>query len=197
MKTVQADVACRGFFCCLIRAIEEAVVGDVVRVLEKFQSSDMDDEKVRMAARNMLTGFLEGKRLRKTPERYAILDKVLQLRAHFDIMALHRAMEEDAYHVSRATIYNTMELLVECGLVRKHQFGNRHAQFEKVIDTSNHHHLMCIECGKIKEVKDTELIRYMNSRKYPSFTTQHFALYVYGICNRCARRLKKATVDKK
>ena len=196
MKTVQADVACRGFFCCLIRAIEEAVVGDVVRVLEKFQSSDMDDEKVRMAARNMLTGFLEGKRLRKTPERYAILDKVLQLRAHFDIMALHRAMEEDAYHVSRATIYNTMELLVECGLVRKHQFGNRHAQFEMLLDATNHHHLMCTECGRIKEVKDQELIRYMNSRKYPSFSTQYFSLYVYGICSRCARKLRNATSEK-
>lgn len=157
----------------------------------------MVEEKAKIAAKNTLTAFLEGKQLRKTPERYAILEKVLEINSHFDIMSLYRAMEQDTYHVSRATIYNTMELLVECGLVRKHQFGNRHAQFEKVIDTSNHHHLMCIECGKIKEVKDTELIRYMNSRKYPSFTTQHFALYVYGICNRCARRLKKATVDKK
>ena len=156
----------------------------------------MDDEKARMAARNALTAFLEGKRLRKTPERYAILDKALSLRAHFDIMALYRAMEEDAYHVSRATIYNTMELLVECGLVRKHQFGNRHAQYELLHDAANHHHLMCTECGRIKEVKDTELIKYMNSRRYPSFSTQYFSLYVYGICSRCARRMRSAAVDK-
>ena len=156
----------------------------------------MDETKARISARNMLTAFLEGKRLRKTPERYAILDKVLELSAHFDIMSLYREMEQDSYHVSRATIYNTMELLVECGLVRKHQFGNRHAQYEKVLDATNHHHLMCTECGKIKEVKDTELIKYMNLRKYPSFSTQYFALYVYGICSRCARRMKKATSEK-
>ncbi|MGN1246851.1 MAG: Fur family transcriptional regulator [Muribaculaceae bacterium] len=156
----------------------------------------MDDVKAKMAAKNLLTAFLEEKRLRKTPERYAILDKVLEQSSHFDIMSLHGKMERDAYHVSRATIYNTMELLVECGLVRKHQFGNRHAQYEKVLDATNHHHLMCTECGSIKEVKDTELIKYMNSRKYPSFSTQYFALYVYGICNRCARRIKKATAEK-
>ena len=155
----------------------------------------MDETKARISARNMLTAFLEGKRLRKTPERYAILDKVLELSAHFDIMSLYREMEQDAYHVSRATIYNTMELLVECGLVRKHQFGNRHAQYEKVLDATNHHHLMCTECGKIREVKDTELIKYMNSSKYPSFSTHYFALYVYGICSRCARRMKKATTE--
>ena len=105
----------------------------------------MDETKARNAARNLLTAFLEGKRLRKTPERYAILDKVLELSAHFDIMSLYREMEQDSYHVSRATIYNTMELLVECGLVRKHQFGNRHAQYEKVLDATNHHYLMCTE----------------------------------------------------
>lgn len=148
-----------------------------------------------MAARNMLTAFLESKKLRKTPERYAILEKVLELNSHFDIMTLYHEMEQDAYHVSRATIYNTMELFAECGLIRKHQFGNRHAQYEKVSDTWNHHHLMCLECGKIKDVKDTELIKYMNSRKYPSFSTQYFALYVYGICSRCARRLKKAATE--
>ena len=111
-------------------------------------------------------------------------------------MSLYREMEQDSYHVSRATIYNTMELLVEGGRVRKHQCGNRHAQYEKVLDATNHHHLMCTECGKIKEVKDTELIKYMNLRKYPSFSTQYFALYVYGICSRCARRMKKATSEK-
>ena len=145
----------------------------------------------------MLTAFLEGKRLRKTPERYAILDKVLELSAHFDIMSLYREMEQDAYHVSRATIYNTMELLVECGLVRKHQFGNRHAQYEKVLDATNHHHLMCTECGKIKEVKDTELIKYMNLRKYPSFSTQYFAHYMNPISSRSARPNKNPTQHNK
>ena len=156
----------------------------------------MIDEKAKIAARNKLTMFLEGKRLRKTPERYAILDKVFSCNSHFDIMTLYKKMEEDSYHVSRATIYNTMDLLAECGLVRKHQFGDQHAQYEKVCDTSNHHHLICMECGKIKEVKDAEFIKYMNTIKYPSFSTSYFALYVYGVCNRCARKLKRVSQEK-
>lgn len=151
----------------------------------------MIEEKSKIAAKNKLTLYLESKKLRKTPERYAILDKVFSCNSHFDIMALYKKMEEDSYHVSRATIYNTMDLLTECGLVRKHQFGNQHAQYEKVCDTTNHHHLICTECGKIKEVKDVEFIRYMNTIKYPSFSTSYFMLYVYGICNSCARKLKR------
>ena len=158
---------------------------------------DMIDEKAKIAAQNKLTMFLESKKLRKTPERYAILDKVMSFNSHFDIITHNKKMEEDSYHVSRATIYNTMDLLADCGLVRKHQFGNQHAQYEKVCDTSNHHHLICVECGKIKDVKDTEFIKYMNTIKYPSFSTSYFALYVYGICNRCARKLKKESQENK
>lgn len=157
----------------------------------------MIEEKTKIAAKNKLTLYLESKNLRKTPERYAILDKVFSCNNHFDIMELYKKMEDDAYHVSRATIYNTMDLLTECGLVRKHQFGSQHAQYEKVCDTTNHHHLICTECGKIKEVKDAEFIKYMNTIKYPSFSTSYFMLYVYGICNSCARKLrKKSKIEK-
>lgn len=151
----------------------------------------MLDDKSKIAARNKLTLYLESKRLRKTPERYAILDKVLSFNGHFDIVTLYHEMEMGAYHVSRATLYNTIDLFSDCGLVRKHQFGNQHTQYEKVCDTSNHHHLICTECGKIKEVKDAEFLKYMNTIKYSSFTTSYFTLYVYGICNSCARKLKK------
>ena len=68
----------------------------------------MDETKARNAARNLLTAFLEGKRLRKTPERYAILDKVLELSAHFDIMSLYREMEQDSYHVRSTTLWSCL-----------------------------------------------------------------------------------------
>ena len=157
----------------------------------------MDETKARISARNMLTAFLEGKRLRKTPERYAILDKVLELSAHFDIMSLYREMEQDSYHVSRATIYNTMELLCNCSLVRKHQFGtNKQSLYEKVISTGNHHHLICTECGKIKEVKDLELIHLIGDRKYGSFSVSYISLYVYGVCATCRRKKRKSKTTK-
>ncbi len=152
----------------------------------------MVDDKIKISAKAKFTLYLEGKKLRKTPERFAILDKIFSINDHFDIESLYLSLEQDSYHVSRATVYNTMDLLCDCGLVRKHQFGNLQAQYEKVGGAVNHHHLICTECGKIKEVKDNEFISYMNSKKYPAFTTSYFSLYVHGLCNNCIRKLKKA-----
>ena len=58
-----------------------------------------------------------------------------------------------------------MELFCACGIVRKHQFGTREALYEKIVSSGNHHHLICSDCGKIKEVKDSELLKYIGMQK--------------------------------
>lgn len=152
----------------------------------------MIEEKNKIMARNKFTLFLNSKQLRKTPERFAILDKIFSINDHFDIESLHYMMESSSYHVSRATLYNTINLLIECGLVRRHIFDNQQSKYEKVINNSlNHQHLICTECGKIKEVKDNEFSAYMNARKFNAFTTSYFQLYIYGVCNNCIRKRKK------
>lgn len=156
----------------------------------------MVEDKTKIIAKAKLTSYLESKKLRKTPERYAILDKIFSTNDHFDIESLYLSLEKDSYHVSRATVYNTIDLLCECGMVRKHQFGNQMAQYEKVSAAINHHHLICTECGKIKEVKDPEFLAYMNSKKYPAFSISYFNLYVYGVCNNCLRKNKRIEKEK-
>ena len=151
----------------------------------------MADDMSRISARAALTEYLKVKKLRKTPERYAILDKVYEMATHFDIDALYADIEKDGYHVSRATIYNTMELLTDCGLVRRHQFGSQPAQYECVAGLSTHIHLICQQCGKIKEAKDPELIAFMKNRNYSAFHQAFFNMYVYGLCSACARRNKR------
>jgi Fur family ferric uptake transcriptional regulator len=155
----------------------------------------MVEDKTKISARNKFTVYLTEKKLRKTPERFAILDKVFSINDHFDIDTLYGLLEKDSYHVSRATVYNTIELLCDCGLVRRHQFGGQTAKYEKV--SINHLHLICSECGKIKEVKDAEFMRYINTRKFPAFTASYFTLYIYGICNACARKAKREAIKKK
>lgn len=149
------------------------------------------DDKPLAIARAKLTEYLDRKNYRKTPERFAILDVVFSHNDHFRIDSLYNEMEANSYHVSRSTIYNTMELFCDCGIVRKHQFDSQRALYEKVANAGNHHHLICTECGKIKEVKDSELMRSIEMRKYATFHPAYFMLYVYGICSTCARKKKR------
>lgn len=150
------------------------------------------EDKTIIIARTKLTEYLDSKKLRKTPERFAILDVVFSHNDHFGIDTLYAEMETRSYHVSRSTVYNTIELFCDCGIVRKHQFGTQQALYEKVMNSGNHHHLICTECGKIKEVKDAELMKYISMRKYGTFNTSYFSLYVYGMCPTCARKKRKS-----
>lgn len=155
------------------------------------------EDKSYYIARTKLAEYLDSRHLRRTPERFAILEVVFSHNDHFGIENLYDEMEKRAYHVSRSTIYNTIELFGECGLVRKHQFGSNQAVYEKVVSAGNHHHLICTECGKIKEIKDLDLMDHISSRKYGSFSVSYISLYVYGVCSTCQRRRKRSKTTKK
>ena len=108
-------------------------------------------------------------------------------------------MIQNGYRVSKATVYNTIDLLLEANLVRKHQFGSNLAQYERVYN-ANHHHLICMKCGKVREVKDLDLMSNLNTRKFNKFNkfnTSYYTLYVYGICSRCSNKNKKDKIEKK
>ena len=151
----------------------------------------MIEEKTREIVRHKLTQYLEAKKLRKTTERYEILDTIYATSEHFDVDLLYKMMAKGEYRVSRATVYNTIDLLVDAGLVRKHQFSNHPAQYEKSYNMANHHHLICTRCGKIREVKDPKLLEVLSQKKFARFTTAYYALYVYGICSSCMQAEQK------
>lgn len=137
---------------------------------------------------NALVAYLNERGLRKTPERFAILRKILEVDSHFEVDELHDAIEKDGYHVSRATVYNTVELLEEAGILRKFSLGHNSSVFE--LHRDNHIHLVCKNCGKISEVDNPAVIASLMRLKSDSFTPESFDVKVYGLCSDCAKETK-------
>ena len=135
------------------------------------------------AIENTLTQFLSDRKLRKTPERFAILRKALEMNSHFEVESLHDAIEKDGYHVSRATVYNTVELLEEAGILRKNVFGQNTSTYE--VNRSNHIHLVCKRCGRIREIEKRHIASEVMNICPDNFTPESFSITVYGLCQDC------------
>jgi Fur family ferric uptake transcriptional regulator len=115
---------------------------------------DPQIEKTKQEVRELFTGYLEQHQHRKTPERYAILDEIYSSKVHFEVDELFLKMKTRNYHVSRATVYNTLDLLVESGLVKRHQFGQNTSHYEQAFGYKQHDHLICNKCKKVFEFCD-------------------------------------------
>jgi Fur family transcriptional regulator, ferric uptake regulator len=144
--------------------------------------------------KSILMAYLENKELRKTPERFAILEEIYSRDGHFDVESLYISMKNKNYRVSRATVYNTLDILVDCDLVTKHQFGKNMAQYEKSYGFRQHDHLICTECHTVTEFCDPRLHNIQTKvGELLNFNIMHHSLILYGQCNNpeCENRTGK------
>jgi Fur family ferric uptake transcriptional regulator len=108
-------------------------------------------------AEEIFRGFLKEAKNRITPERFEVMEYALSYDGHFGADDLFIKMKNSKSRVSRATVYNTLELLVQCNLLSKRNFGDYLSRYESNFKRQQHDHLICVDCGKIVEFSDSRV----------------------------------------
>ncbi|OYU96818.1 MAG: transcriptional repressor [Bacteroidetes bacterium B1(2017)] len=138
-------------------------------------------EKLKAEVKHKFVEYLENNQQRKTPERFAILDEIYSNKEHFDVETLFEHMKNRNYRVSRATVYNTLDLLLDCGLVIKHQFGRNISRYERAYGFRQHDHLICNSCNEVLEFCDPRIQQIKTTMgELMQFTITNHSLYLFG-----------------
>jgi Fur family ferric uptake transcriptional regulator len=139
-------------------------------------------------AKQKLEEFLRKEGFRVTSERFEVLNAVNTATGHFDADELFLKLKEDGSKVSRATVYNTLDVLEKCKLVFKTRLKDHGSRYEKAFGRTHHDHLVCINCGKITEFVDKNIEAAQQSiAKRFKFRLLSHSHQIFGLCSECQK----------
>ena len=149
-------------------------------------------KNVKIEVKNILTQYLEQNNMRKTVERFAVLDAAYSFGSFFTIEELDDLLMRKSFPVSRATLYNSLKLFQTLQLVVCHRLYDG-TKYEATFIHHSNCHQICTMCGKVTEVKSQGVIDAINKMPTRRFHKDGFTVYVYGICSSCQTKLRRST----
>ena len=153
-------------------------------------------ENYTAAVKQVLSDYLEENGLRKTPERFAVLETAYSFGSHFSIKELSEKMESQNFPVSRATLYSALNLFVELRLIACHRLGTG-SRYEACYANDNHCYQICRKCGKVSETKAPKVESAIEDVHLKRFRRDGFSLYIYGVCSTCQAKMTREKNKKK
>jgi Fur family transcriptional regulator, ferric uptake regulator len=133
--------------------------------------------------------YLREHRQPVTRQRDLVAQAVFLSQDHPSVEGIRRALKERGEHVGTATVYRTLEVLVQSGLVRAHDFGEGFKRYEPMPAQTDHEHLICERCGRVIEFQNDRLERML-----PIIADEHglqhqrHRVEIYGVCRDCRQR---------
>ncbi|MDP6569880.1 MAG: Fur family transcriptional regulator [Candidatus Marinimicrobia bacterium] len=126
--------------------------------------------------------------LKNTPQRVAVLEEIIKDEGHRESEEIYLALKNQGRHVSRATVYRTMDILVSNGFARKLNLGDGRARYESKVNSPHHDHLVCIDCGLIIEFMDQEIEDIQEEiADQHDFVLKRHIHQLFGLCKTCQK----------
>ena len=148
----------------------------------------MKDSLTIEEAQHRFVEHLTNNKLKKTPERLAILKCLYLNEGHYDVESLYDILKKQ-FRVSRATIYNNLQLMIDANLITRTVLNNQIAYYERAT-LKPHHHLICKKCGRITNLQDQGLNTTLKAWQTKNFRMEVATLQLYGKCKKC-KQIKK------
>ena len=152
-------------------------------------------ENAYIAIQRQFDDYLERKHLKRTEERHKVLEVICTFKGHFDVNMILDHLQKRRFTVSRATIYNTLEILIDADVVIRHPLNGNTQQYELCCLSTNHTHLVCTQCGSIRKISSQEQPIDPSIMRKNRFMPAYYCIYIYGQCAKC--RQKQKGKDKK